>query len=71
MRHVIDVLFVLAFFGLGILGVMRPHVIIEWAKRAHPQLTVDDKAVLLLARLIGAGIFCFAVFFAMIILRSF
>jgi hypothetical protein len=41
----------------GVLAMVRPSVILGWAKRAHPDLNVDAPAMLVLARVIGIGLF--------------
>lgn len=71
MRHVADIIFGIAILSFAITGIVRPVIIVRWAKRAHPQLAEDDKIVLLTTRLIGAGGLCVAAFFWLIIIRSF
>jgi hypothetical protein len=46
-------------------------VIVRWAKRAHPDLPEDDGTILWIARLVGIGGLGVALFFVMIIVRSF
>ena len=71
MRHVADFIFGLAMLCVALTAIVRPVIIIRWAKRAHPQLAEDDKIVLRIARLIGVGGLCVAVFFWLVIIRSF
>ena len=57
--------------GGAVLAIVRPVVIVHWAKRAHPELPEDDETILWIARLIGVGILGIAVFFLVIVIRSF
>ena len=70
MRHVLDVLFASAMMSVALLAIFRPVVVLRWAKRAHPALAEDDRAALLVARLVGVGGLGVALFFLVIILRS-
>jgi hypothetical protein len=45
-------------------------VVVQWAKRAHPDLREDDQTVLRIARLVGVGALGVAVFFLVLIVRS-
>ena len=45
-------------FAVAITAIVRPVVIVRWSKRAHSQLTEDDKIVLQFTRLIGVGGVC-------------
>ena len=71
MRHLADVLFAMLLLGGAVLAILRPVVIVQWAKRAHPELPEDDETILWIARLIGVGILGIAVFFLVIVVRSF
>jgi hypothetical protein len=68
--HLTDVLFALAIFSGAITAVVRPRVVLEWAKHAHPQLDKNDKAALLVARLIGIVGLCMSILFVVIVARS-
>jgi hypothetical protein len=57
--------------AVALTAIVRPVVIVRWAKHAHSQLTEDDKIVLQLTRLIGVGGLCIVAFFWLIIIRSF
>jgi len=70
LRHLADLIFAGVTTGVAILAIVRPVVILRWAKRAHPELGEDDKAALLVARLVGIGGLGVALFFLVIILRS-
>jgi len=70
MRHLVDLFFAGALIGVAILGIVHPVVVLRWAKRAHPELCEDDKAALLVTRLVGVGGLGVAVFFLVVILRS-
>jgi hypothetical protein len=39
--------------GIGVLGILRPVVLVRWAKGAHPDLPEDNEGVLWLVRFIG------------------
>jgi hypothetical protein len=71
LKHVADVVFVVLFVGVAMLAIIRPDFIVSWAKRAHPELSEDDNAILWIARLIGVGGLVFSIFFLVIVLRSF
>jgi hypothetical protein len=70
-RHVADIIFGVAMLSVAITGIVRPDIIARWAKRAHPELVEDDKSILWITRLIGAGGLCVVAFFWLIIIRSF
>jgi hypothetical protein len=70
LRHVADVGFALALIGVAVVAIIRPVVILRWAKRAHPGLAEDDRAALWVARLVGIGGLGVALFFSLIVLRS-
>lgn len=71
MRHLTDVVFASLVLGVAVLAILRPVVIVRWAKRAHPDLPEDDETILWIARLVGVGGLGVAVFFLVIIVRSF
>lgn len=71
MRHLTDVVFAALVLGVAVLAILRPVVIVRWAKRAHPNLPEDDETILWIARLVGVGGLGVAVFFLVIIVRSF
>jgi len=70
-RHAADVIFGIAMLSVAIAAIVRPVIIVRWAKRAHSQLEEDDQIILWIARLIGVGGLCVAAFFWLIIIRSF
>ncbi len=49
--------------SVAITGIIRPVIIVRWAKRAHSQLAEDDKFVLWFTRLICVGGLCIVAFF--------
>jgi hypothetical protein len=59
-----------ALLTVAIIGIVRPVIIVRWAKRTHPQLDEDDQSVLWIARLVGIGGLGVTAFFWMIIFRS-
>lgn len=67
MRHLTDIVFAAFLISVAVLAILRPVVIVRWAKRAHPDLREDDKTVLWIARLLGVVALCVAVFFLGII----
>lgn len=71
MAHVTDVLFAVTFFVLAILAITRPDVILRWAKQAHPEYARDNATLLWIVRFIGVVGLGLAVFFSLIIVRSF
>jgi hypothetical protein len=71
LRHLAGVLFAMAFFGFAILGIARPDVVLRWAKQAHPEFEGDEAPLLLIVRLIGAVGLCIALFFSILVVRSF
>jgi hypothetical protein len=70
MRHAVDVLFATVLLTIALIAIVRPVVIVRWARRAHPQLEEDDQSVLWIARLIGIGGLGVTAFFCIIIFRS-
>jgi len=71
MRHLADVLFAVAMIAGALTAIIRPAVVVGWAKRAHPQLDEDDQAALWVAKLVGIGGLGVALFISLIIFRSF
>lgn len=69
--QIADVVFPILMVGGAVLAILRPVVIVRWAKRAHPDLPEDDERVLWIARLIGVGLLGIGGFILMIIVRSF
>ena len=69
--QIADVVFPILMVGGALLAILRPVVIVRWAKRAHPDLPEDDERVLWIARLIGVGLLGIGGFILMIIVRSF
>lgn len=70
MKHLTDVVIAAFVLSVAVLAILRPVVIVRWAKRAHPDLPEDDGTTLWIARLIGVGGLGIAVFFWVIIIRS-
>lgn len=56
MGQIADIVFPILMLMGAALAILRPVVIVRWAKRAHPDLPEDDKRVLWIARLIGVGL---------------
>jgi hypothetical protein len=71
LRHLTDVVLAALVLGVAVLAVLRPVVIVRWAKRAHPDLPEDDETILWIARLVGVGGLGVGLFFLVIIVRSF
>ncbi len=71
MRHLTDVVLAALVLGVAVLAILRPVVIVRWAKRAHPDLPEDDETILWIARLVGVGGLGVGLFFLVIIVRSF
>ena len=71
MGQIADVIFPILMVVGAVLAILRPVVIVRWAKRAHPDLVEDDERVLWIARLIGVGLLGIGGFILMIIVRSF
>jgi hypothetical protein len=70
MRHAIDVFFAAMLLTVAIIAIVRPIIVVRWAKRAHPALAEDDQAVLWTARLVGIGGLGVTTFFVVIVIRS-
>jgi hypothetical protein len=45
-----------ALFWVGVCALVRPSVVLRWAQHTYPQLSADDRPVLVTARFVGAGI---------------
>ena len=71
MRHLTDIVFAALVLGVAALAILRPVVILRWAKRAYPDIPEDDRTILWIARLVGIGGLGVALFFVLIIVRSF
>lgn len=71
MRHVVDIVLAVSALSMALLGILRPVVIVRWAKQAHPELRENDETLLSITRLIGVGGLCIALFFLVIVIRSF
>jgi len=71
LRHLADLLFAALMLGVAILAVLRPVVIVRWAKRAHPEILEGDLRILWITRLIGMVGLGLAVLLSVIIIRSF
>ena len=71
LRHLADLLFAALMLGVAILAVLRPVVIVRWAKRAHPEIPEGDLRILWITRLIGMVGLGLAVLLSVIIIRSF
>ena len=70
MRQLADIVLPAFVLGVAVVAILRPVVIVRWAKRAHPDLPEDDETVLWIARLIGVGGLVLGLFLLMIIARS-
>jgi hypothetical protein len=70
-RNLTDVVLAALVLGVAALAILRPVVIVRWAKRAHPDLPEDDETILWIARLLGVGGLGVGLFFLVIIVRSF
>lgn len=71
MGQTADVIFPILMVVGGVLAILRPVVIVRWAKRAHPDLPEDDERALWIARLVGVGLLGIGGFILMVIVRSF
>jgi hypothetical protein len=69
--QIADLIFPILMVAGAVLAILRPVVIVRWAKRAHPDLVEDDERVLWIVRLIGVGLLAIGGFILMIIVRSF
>jgi len=63
MRHAFDLIFGTALLVGALTALVRPVVIVRWAKRAHSQLREDDNAALWTARPMGIGGLLISAFF--------
>ena len=70
MRHIFDVFVGTVLLTVAVLAIVRPVVIVRWARRAHPELSEDDQAALWIARLVGIGGLGVTALFWIIIIRS-
>lgn len=70
MSHLADLLFAALMLGITTLAVLRPDVIVRWAKRAHPDIPEDDERILWITRLIGIVGLGAAVLLSVVIFRS-
>jgi hypothetical protein len=70
LRHLTDIVFAAFLNSVAVLAILRPVVVVRWAKRAHPDLRENDQTVLRIARFVGVGALGVAVFFLVIIVRS-
>ena len=61
-----------AMMSIGaILGIVRPEIILDWAKQAHPGFRGDGAPLLSIVRWIGIGGLVIVMLFVAIIARSF
>lgn len=70
MGQIADVVFPILIVVGAVFAIVRPVVIVRWAKLAHPDLPEDDERVLWIARLIGLGLLGVGGFILMIIVHS-
>jgi hypothetical protein len=70
LSHLADLLFAALMLGITTLAVLRPDVIVRWAKRAHPDIPEDDERILWITRLIGIVGLGAAVLLSVVIFRS-
>ena len=66
-----DLLFAALALGLALLAILRPVVIVRWAQRAHPDLSEQNSQALWTTRFIGVSGLGVAIFYLLIIIRSF
>ena len=71
MGQTADIVFPILMVVGAVFAILRPVVVVRWAKRAHPDLPEDDERILWIARLIGVGLLGIGGFILMIIVRSF
>jgi hypothetical protein len=71
LRQLADIFFASVLLGYSVLAILRPVVILRWAKRAHPELPEDDETMWWIPRLIGVVGVGVAGFFLVMIVRSF
>lgn len=64
-------LFAALMLGGALTAVIRPGVIVRWARQAHPELREDDADILLLTRFIGLGGCVVAMTILFVMIRSF
>jgi hypothetical protein len=55
---------------VAVIAIVRPVVIVRWARQAHPQLEEDDPSFLWIARIVGIGGLGVTAFFCIIIFRT-
>lgn len=68
--HIADVIFPILMIVGAVFAILRPVVIVRWAKRAHPDLPEDDERVLWIARFIGVVLLGIGGFILMIIVSA-
>ena len=70
MRFLVIGLISLSIFGLSTLCIVRPEVVIGWAKRAHPEYAGDGSEIVWVVKLIGGGGFFIGLYIVALIVRA-
>ena len=74
MRQLGPILVALTFFCFGILGIVRPQVILRWVEEAHPDRYVNDEVrrwLIVMVKMIGVVFLVAVVFLSIMIAGSF
>jgi len=69
-ERVVDVFVAVMMVGICALIIVRPVVVLQWARRAHPQVAEDDANALSIVRLVGVGGLFVTGFFLLVVLQS-
>ena len=70
MERVVDVFVAVMMVGICALIIVRPVVVLQWARRAYPQIAEDDANALSIVRLVGVGGLFVTGFFLLVVLQS-
>lgn len=70
LRHFMNIACAASVLGVAVLAILCPDVVVRWAKRAHPDLSEDDRTTLWIARLVGVGGLGVGLFLLVIMIRS-
>jgi hypothetical protein len=70
MRFLVIGLLAMSIFGLSALCIVRPEVVIGWAKRAHPEYAGDGSEIVWVVKLIGGGCFFMGLYIVALIVRA-
>jgi hypothetical protein len=71
LRHLTDSVLVAMVLGGAVLAIVRPGIIVQWARQAHKDIPEGDKTILWIARFVGICGLGVGIFFFIIIIRSF